>query len=104
MILGGWDFEKGKRDPNEPKVIFLLIKTYFLEYLCSERFPAARRCACFTSFYSLYRVFFYFDSSANRSYGRTVQFIDMRSFASCSQRSKVLFDISDTWYFISYEK
>ena len=31
---------------NGPKVIFLLIKTYFLEYLRSERSPAARRCAC----------------------------------------------------------
>ena len=29
MGLGGGDFEKGKRYPNEPKVIFLLIKTYF---------------------------------------------------------------------------
>ena len=38
MSLGG-DFEKGKRDPNKPKVIFLLIKTYFSEYLRPERSP-----------------------------------------------------------------
>ena len=48
MSLGGMgDFEKGKRDPNEPKVISLLIKTYFSEYLRPERSPAARRCACY---------------------------------------------------------
>ena len=46
MSLGGGDFEKGIRDPNEPKVILLLIKTYFSEYLRPERSPAARRCAC----------------------------------------------------------
>ena len=45
---GGGDFEKGKKDPNEPKVIFLLIKTYFSEYLRPERSPAARCCACST--------------------------------------------------------
>ena len=46
------DFENGKRDPNEPKVIFLLIKTYFSEYLRSERSPAPRRSACFAISYS----------------------------------------------------
>ena len=45
MSLGG-DLEKGKRGHNEPKVIFLLIKTYFSEYLRPERSPAARCCAC----------------------------------------------------------
>jgi len=45
----GGPFKRVKTCPNGPKVIFLLIKTYFLEYLCSERFPAARRCACFIS-------------------------------------------------------
>ena len=43
----GGPFKRVKTCPNGPKVIFLLIKTYFLEYLCSERFPAARRCACY---------------------------------------------------------
>ena len=33
--------------PYGPKVIFLLIKTYFSEYLRPERSPAVRRCACF---------------------------------------------------------
>ena len=46
----GGPFKRVKTCPNGPKVIFLLIKTYFLEYLCSERFPAARRCACFNYF------------------------------------------------------
>ena len=45
MSLGG-NFERGIRDPNKPKFIFLLIKTYFSEYLRPERSPAARRCAC----------------------------------------------------------
>ena len=45
MSLGG-GVEKGKRDPNVPKIIFLLIKTYFSEYLRSERSPAARRSTC----------------------------------------------------------
>ena len=44
--FSGGEFEKGKRDPNEPKAIFLLIKTYFSEYLRPEWSPAARRCAC----------------------------------------------------------
>ena len=44
----------------------------------------------------LYRfVFFYFDTNAKWSYGRSVQFIDMQSFAGCSQRPEILFDI---WY------
>ena len=43
----GGHFKRVKTCPNGPKVIFLLIKTYFLEYLRSERSPAARRCACF---------------------------------------------------------
>ena len=41
----GGPFKRVKTCPNGPKV--LLIKTYFLEYLFSKRFPAARRCACF---------------------------------------------------------
>ena len=36
MSLGG-GVEKGKRDPTMPKIIFLLIKTYFLDYLRPER-------------------------------------------------------------------
>ena len=51
---GGGDFEKGKRDPNEPKVTFVLIKTYFSEYLRPERSPAARRCACLCISLKLY--------------------------------------------------
>ena len=47
----GGPFKRVKTCPNGPKVIFLLIKTYFLEYLCSERFPAARHCACFIFLY-----------------------------------------------------
>ena len=39
-------FKMVKTSPNEPKVIFLLIKTYFSEYLRPERSPAAQRCAC----------------------------------------------------------
>ena len=62
MTLGGWAFEKGKRGPNESKVIFLLIKTYFLEYLRSERSLAARRCACF--------VFLLFSAPSTVSDGR----------------------------------
>ena len=46
MSLGG-GVEKGKRDPNVPKIIFLLIKTYFSEYLRPERSPAARRSTFF---------------------------------------------------------
>ena len=42
----GEGVEKGKRDLNVPKIIFLLIKTYFSEYLRSERSPAARRSTC----------------------------------------------------------
>ena len=57
MSLGGGDFEKGKRDPNEPKVIFLLIKTYFLEYLRPERSPAARRSTCFIIYVDLLEKF-----------------------------------------------
>ena len=52
----GGPFKRVKTCPNGPKVIFLLIKTYFLEYLCSERFPAARRCACFLMFYVVYVI------------------------------------------------
>ena len=46
----GVPFKRVKTCPYGPKVIFLLTKTYFLEYLCSERFPPARRCACLTYF------------------------------------------------------
>ena len=55
MSLGG-GVEKGKRDPNVPKIIFLLIKTYFSEYLRSERSPAARRSTCFGFIYHTFNI------------------------------------------------
>ena len=36
---GGGDFEKGKRDPNEPKVIFLLIKKHSFLNICARSGP-----------------------------------------------------------------
>ena len=42
-----------------------------------------------------YRVFLFIDTNAKWSYGRTVHFIDMRSFANCSYWKRILFDI---WY------
>ena len=44
----GGPFKRVKTCPNGPKVIFLLIKTYFSEYLRPERSSAARRCVCFS--------------------------------------------------------
>ena len=43
----GVHLKGSKRILMGQKSYFLLIKTYFLEYLRSERSPAARRCACF---------------------------------------------------------
>ena len=45
-------FKSVKTCPNGPKVIFLLLETYFLEYLRSERSLAARRLLVFLVSYN----------------------------------------------------
>ena len=50
-------FKRVKTCPNGPKVTFLLIKTYFLEYLRPERSPAARRSTCFIIYVDLLEKF-----------------------------------------------
>ena len=53
----------------------------------------------FNAYDAMYGFFKNFDTNTKWSYGRTVQFIDMQSFASCRQRPKMLFNI---WYMVLY--
>ena len=57
-------FKRVKTCPNGPKVIFLLLKTYFFEYLRSEPSPAARRCACFYTG-SIISKYIYFETTTS---------------------------------------
>ena len=57
--------------------------------------PKMVRNMCHTHIQGL----FFIDTKVEWSYGRTVHFIDMRSFANCSYWKRILFDI---WYMVLY--